>query len=197
MREALKNLPCLLALAIVPHARPEATHEGPILVEVGLSAPVERAASFEDLLSLLGDRLVWRADGLDERAAGVRLAAIRIERGRVTGSRQSKPAAIAAGAESVARAIGQESLVRLLTDCCLSDGDPPVLVRGVSGTAFLDSQALERAVAALAGTGVIDGIFEVEPELPIDWGRQFVLVLAAESEADLSVRPLILVFDRL
>ena len=193
MRAALYSIPPLL-LAAVAGATLPAVH-----IDIGLSGAIERVDDLDALLGHLERHLVWRVgadEGSPATVSDVRLGVLRIDRGRVTGSRQSGPVAASRESVRLAEALGPAALRELLS-CCLHEGDPPFTVRALSGQAYLDAATLERAVAGIADRAIADGIFEIDPRVRLDWGRQFLLVVSAAAPGAVRTRPLILVFDRL
>lgn len=192
MRAALNAIP-LLALTFAVPLPPD------VQIDIGLSGAIERADDLGSLLGHLERHLVWRvgtADAGPTDATEVHVTVLRVDRGRVTASRQSGLVAASRDRTRLAEALGAAELRDLLA-CCLREEDPPVAVRALSGQAYLDGPAFERAVAGMASQAIADGMFDVDPRVRLDWGRQFVIVISAAAPGGVRTRPLILVFDRL
>lgn len=189
-----------LAFATAVIAAPLPGRDPPVVappnVELGLAAPLERLTDIESFSRALAERLTWTVATEGGPAVAIRLTAVRIDRGRVTASYQSKPVDAATGTSRVAEAIGTESFLAF-PDVCLTPDDPPAGVRAVAGAASLNPEQLERAVAQLARSRRLDEAFRLTGSIDIEWGRHVVLVLAASSaDPELLVRPLILVLER-
>lgn len=170
--------------------------DGVVHADIGTSGPLPDIASIDAFNSALSRQLVWQVGGSVRPAESLRLNVIRIDRGRVTASRQSR---LVVGPEERSRvyeAFGEEGWNAVFPDCCLTTADLPIRIRAYSGRAHLEAERLEQAIAALAETAIVNGIFELRPSVRIDWGRQVVLIVSASSEAPIAVRPLILVLER-
>lgn len=166
-------------------------------IELGLAAPLGDAATLEALTSGLTRHLVWQAPADQSGQVLVRLYILRIDRGRVTASRTTGEAPRPAGQKTISAVLQPSDWSAAFRDCCLHAADPPVRVTAVSGSAYLDPEAFEDAVATVAREGRIGREFGIRPEIEISWGRQFVIVVSASSTAPLEARPLILLFERL
>lgn len=166
-------------------------------VRIGLSAPVVEVPSLDAFTSTLAKHLVWEVGGSGSRAERIRLTVIRIDRRRVTGSRQSRLVTVPPKRLPVSESLGWEAWNAVFPDCCFTRTDPPARIRALSGSAYVDEQGLERAIANVAESSAINGVyFEINPAVEVDWGRHVVLIVAASSDYPILVRPLVLVLER-
>lgn len=191
----IQSLGIAIALATGPVIAPSAG----LIIDLGLSAPIERLEDVESFTRRLAERLVWtvRLDG-DGTPGDTRLrfTAFRIDRGRVTASYQSEPVPAPDGLSHIAGSLDAKAF-SAFPDVCFTPEDPPARVRVISGTARLDAESLERAVASVARRGDVSRLFGLAGALDIEWGRQVLIILAATADTDDAVvRPLILVLER-
>ena len=190
-------VPAGLAVAISAHPPGASAQDEVLRVGIGLSAPLVEVPTLDAFTSTLAKHLVWEVLGSGSRAEKIRLTVVRIDRRRVTDSRQSRSVTAPTGRLRVSESLAREAWNAVFPDCCFTRTDPPARIRALSGSAYLDEQGLERAIANVAESSAINGVFfEINPAVKVDWGRNVVLIVAAASDSPIVVRPLVLVLER-
>lgn len=167
-----------------------------IRADVGLSGPLPEISTVAEFSSALARQLVWELGGSRNQAPSLRLNVVRIDRGRVTGSLQSRRVAGPEKQSRVRQSLGEKDWNAVFPECCLTPADLPIRIRAYSGHSHLEAEHLERGIARLAETAIANGIFDLRPPVDLDWGRQVVLILSVASDVPIAVRPLILVLER-
>jgi hypothetical protein len=170
--------------------------EGGVRADVGLSGPLPEISTVAEFGSALARQLLWELGSTRSQAPSLRLNVVRIDRGRVTASLQSRRVAGPEKQSRVRQSLGEKDWNTVFPECCLTPADLPIRIKAYSGRSHLDAEHLERAIARLAETAIINGIFDLRPPVDLDWGRHVVLIVSVASDAPLAVRPLILVLER-
>lgn len=192
-RPPWRALACLLLYLGAP---PFSAAQSQTRVDLGLSAPIDDIDSVGQFSAEMSRNLVWTLRSNGGETAPVRLNIVRLDRGRVTASRQTGGTVAGHTTQRVAEAMDAADWSAMFLDCCLRTDDPPVRITALSGPIYLDIGALEGAVAAVARDGVIGKEFGLREETKISWGRQFVLIISVSASPAIDTRPLILLVER-